>query len=276
MKILKNNLDLKSVIKSGQMFRFVEEDDNSFTCILSDRVINVKEESKYLLVESSKEENLRVFIKKYFDLERDYEKINKSLSLSDDYMKNVVKESFGYKVLIQEKFETFISYIISQNNNIKRITASVNKISEMYGERVVFKNKEYYLFPSFESLKNITKEELRECGVGFRDNYILENLEFLNNNKNFLSNLENLDTASCLEELIKLKGIGVKVASCILLFSYSRFDTFPIDTWVKQNMAKNYPHVKNDIKSISEFAKNKYHEYSGLALQYMFNYERNK
>lgn len=271
IRIKKNNFDLISTVFSGQCFRMFEEIDKSVTIVLKDRVVNIKECNEEFVISSSNDENLEEIIFSYFDLNRDYNYINCYLSKKDDYMSSIVKQSLGYKILSQDKFEMFITYIISQNNNVKRIAGSVQKLSVMYGKKILFDNKDYYLFPSYEEMKDISLSELRSTGVGFRDKYIFSALNKLKDNPNFLNDIEKLNTEDALEALMEIKGIGLKVASCILLFAYGRFDTFPIDTWVKQNISEHYKEV-NDFKS---FAKSTFGEYSGLAIQYMFNYERN-
>lgn len=271
IKIYNNDLDLKSTLNSGQCFRQIENLDGSFDIILNDRVINIKRCEKYLLVSSNKEDNLDRVVKYYFDLDTDYDKINEILISKDKTYENVIKSCKGFHILNQDKFEMYISYIISQNNNVARISKIIESMSKKYGQKVLFDNKEYYLFPTFESLKNITLEDLKEFKLGFRDKYIINAINKLKENENFLSELDSYDSEFCLNELMKIKGIGMKVASCILLFSYHRLDVFPIDTWVKKYMtSKNI-----DIKNIRKEMKNLYGDYSGLMIQYIFNYERN-
>ncbi len=271
MNILVNNFDLKDTILSGSCFRAVEEKDGSFTNILKDRVINIKQEGNILIVNSSNMNNIDSIIINYFDLDRDYDFINNELIQQDKEMKNIISKCSGYKIINQDPFEMCISYIISQNNNVKRISKSINELCEKYGEKVTFNNKDYYLFPTYEKLKGLKVEDFTNLKVGFRDKYLYD---FINKYEH-LNNLNMLSTQDALNELMKVKGIGLKVASCILLFGYKRLDTFPIDTWVKQNISKNY-NIKNDQKSIEKFAKKTYGKYSGLAIQYMFHSERNK
>lgn len=275
IKIFKKDLNLKSTLLSGQCFRVTQESDESFTVILKDRIINILEYKEYLKVKSNVANNLENVVKTYFDLDNDYEIYNNKLE-KDLYLKNIIKKCKGYKILKQDPFETFISYIISQNNRVSRISASIEKISEMYGKKVLYNQKEYYLFPTLEELENITLEDLTKTGIGFRNKYVLESLEFLEKNKTFLSDLEKLNTKNALQELINLKGIGLKVASCILLFSFSRLDVFPIDTWVIKNISLNNKHIKANQKEIADFAKKQYGDLSGLAIQYMYHYERNE
>lgn len=273
MKI-KSDINLYDTLMSGQAFRINIEDDDSFTIIISDRILNIKQENDYIVVNSNNEEDLELVTRHYLDLDRDYDVLNKELS-KNEILKRDINLCKGYKVLKQDKFEMYISYIISQNNNVKRIAGSINKISERYGKKVKYNNKEYYLFPTFGELKNITIEELRECGVGFRDSYIINALNKLKENPFFLEELDMLPTDEAIKELMKIKGIGLKVASCILMFGYSRFDTFPVDTWVKKYVSENFK-IKDDIKIISKFMKDNFKENSGLAVQYFYHINRNK
>lgn len=272
MKIKKNDIDLDSTLMSGQAFRITKEQDNSYTCILTDRVVNIKEDNHFLIVNSNKEENLEMVVKYYLDYGRDYSSINEILSISDVFYGGV---PVGYKVLKQDKFEMYISYIISQNNNVKRISSTINKISEKYGEKVEFNNKTYYLFPKMSDMINLTKDDLKEFNLGFRDEYVYNALTVLKENPFYLEELDMLNTDDALKSLMKIKGIGLKVASCILMFGYARFDTFPIDTWVKKYVSTRLG-IKDDIKVISKYMKEFFNEYSGLAIQYMYHINRNR
>lgn len=269
MKINVNDFKLKDTLLSGQCFRVAEEKDNSFTVILFDRVINIKQNNDVIEFSSNNNIDLDSVIRKYFDLDRDYNEIYNKLNI-DSVMNECVNKCKGYKILKQNDFEMCISYIISQNNNVKRISNSINKLCELKGKSVLFNNKKYYLFPTYEDIKDITCDELRSLGLGFRDKYILDFLSKYNN----LLELNKLSTSDALVELIKVKGIGLKVASCILLFGYSRFDVYPIDTWVKQFISSKYQ-IKNDQKTIELFTKEKFKELSGVAIQYMYHSERN-
>lgn len=275
IKINKKDINLYDTIFSGQTFRMTLENDNSITIVLFDRVVNIKEVGNYLIIDSNKMLNLKSFITEYLDLNRNYNEINKYIISIDDNLKKEIKKCEGYKILKQNKFEMYITYIISQNNNVKRITSIVNKMSQKYGEKVIFRNKEYYLFPTYENLKDLTKEDFRNLGLGFRDEYLVNALNKIKENNKFLDDLDKLSTNNAIRELMSIKGIGLKVASCIMLFGYSRLDTFPIDTWVRKYVSKNY-NISDDIKVISKFMKNKYNQYSGLVIQYFYHTERNK
>ena len=271
IKIYNKDLNLDLTLLSGQCFRQIKNIDNSFDIILSDRVINIRRNNNYLIIFSNNENNLETIVRNYFDLDTNYNKINKILISKDSSYEDIIKLNKGFHILNQNKFEMYISYIISQNNNIKRISKIIENISIKYGKKIIFNNKEYYLFPKYEDLINITINDLNEFKLGFRDKYIINAINKLKENKDFLNNLDLLNTSKCLKELMKIKGIGMKVASCILLFSYHRLDVFPIDTWVKHFMSDR----KVDIKDIKTKMKNIYGDYSGLIIQYIYNYERN-
>lgn len=268
------NFNLNDTVTCGQIFRYQKEEDDSYTIILKDRVINVKYDGNNLYVDSNNEENLKEVILKYFDLDRDYSKINKILVEKDNSIKEIVESCTGLKMINSYPFETIISYIISANNSVSSIKKSVDMISQNYGDKISFRGKDYYLFPTPEKLKGITASEYRKCSVGFRDKYIEEIVKVINNDPNYLENFNHIDSLSSFEILLKEKGIGPKVASCILLFAYQKFDVFPVDTWVKKVMKEKY-NVEGE-KNIREQAKKIYGEYSGIAIQYMFHYGRNR
>lgn len=270
-----NSINLKDTITCGQCFRFFEEEDNSFTIILSDRVINIKQIDNELIIISNNEDNLENIIKEYFDLNTNYEEINKYLLSLDDKLKEAITDSKGFKILRQDPFEVLISYIISQNNNVKRIMKSVDKLALKYGEKSEFNNKIYYLFPKYEKLKDISIDDLKDIGVGFRDSYIINALDLIKNNTINLDKINGMSTDEALSYLELIKGVGPKVASCILLFAYHKYDVFPVDTWVTKAMLVLYPNIESNQNKIIEFAKEKYGIYSGVALQYMYHYMRN-
>lgn len=264
------NINIKEILFSGACFRCILEDDGSITNILKDRVVNLKQINNKLYIKSNNYEKIKDIIYDYFDLNRDYELINNELIKSDSKLKEMIDKCKTYRILNQDSFEMCISYIISQNNNVKRISNSINKLCERYGKRIAFNDKDYYLFPTYEELKNVKTEEFKELGVGFRDKYLRDFLDKYET----LRNIDELNTEGALKELMSVKGIGLKVASCILLFGYKRLDVFPIDTWVKHYMVEHY-NIKDDIKAIKEYSLDHYKEYSGLVIQYMFHSQRN-
>lgn len=270
MKIKSNSIDLKRTLLSGQCFRVKEENDSSFTIILEDRVVNIKEEEGYLIINSNNTDNLKSIVINYLDLDRDYELINEYLLKKDEKLKKVIEYSKHYKILAQPKLEMIISFIISQNNTVKNISNSIEKLCKYYGREITFNNNEYYLFPTLDTLLKLNEEDLKKCGVGFRNKYIINAVKEISNEKDYIRNINELNTEEALKKLMNIKGIGMKVASCILMFGYGRFDAFPIDTWVKK-----YFNTTNEVE-IKKLANEKYKKYCGLVIQYIFHYERNR
>ena len=274
IKIENTDIDLKGTIECGQIFRYEKESDNSYTIILRDRGVNVKKEEDVLYVSSNNENNLESVIKNYLDLDRDYDSLNKKLIKDNNELLSIIDFCKGFKIINQSKFECIISYILSSNNGVNQIRNSLNLISEKYGKKVIFNNKDYYLFPSFIDLKNATKEDYRILKTGFRDKYIFDMVKKINDKDFIIDDIDNMNSNDALNYLMSNKGIGEKVSSCILLFSYSRFDVFPIDTWVKKYMKDTYNILT--VNEIKKFSMEKYGKYSGLVIQYMFHYKRNK
>jgi len=269
-----NNFNLKDTVTCGQIFRFEELDDSSFDIILTDRVINIKQENDNLIINSSNMNNIEEVIRNYFDLDYDYESINNKLLKIDINNKEIIDSCYGLKMINEPRLEVIISYILSSNNRVPQIKSALDNISKTYGQKVIFNNKEYYLFPSLEELSKCDIETLRNCKTGFRDKYIYEFVQKIINKEFDINLIDNMNSKDALNYLMTLNGVGEKVASCILLFGYHRFDVFPIDTWVKKYMKDKY-NIEG-IDNIRNFTYDKYKELSGIAIQYMFHYKRNK
>ena len=273
--------NLKDIFECGQCFRWNEQEDGSYTGIWKENVVNVKKEGEdYIFTGICKSGNLEEEIKEYFDLNRDYEKIKEELSKIDDYMKESIKYGKGIRILNQDLWETIISFIISANNNIPRIKGIIERLSEKYGKKIEWRGKRYYTFPTPEELKDVTTEEYRKLGLGFRDIRLYETTKMILEGKVDLKELEeNSNTIEVREKLLTLSGVGPKVADCILLFStLKRFEVFPIDVWVRRVMndlyIKNEDETKVNKKQIEKMAQDKFGNLAGLAQQYLFNYRK--
>lgn len=265
---------LDETITCGQIFRFFKQEDDSYDIILKDRIINVYMDNCYLVVSSNNENDLEKIVRNYFDLDNDYDVMDEYLKKVDDKLVPAIEFSRGLKMIRQDPFETIFEYIISANNGVPQIASALNNIANKYGKKVVFNEREYYLFPGFKDLKDVSIDEFRECKVGFRDKYLKSMVDKLNNNELDLNIFYELDTKDALDKLMENVGIGPKVASCILLFAYQKYDVFPIDTWVKKVMKNDYE-IEGEA-NIRKFATKTYGKYSGIAIQYLFNYGRNR
>ena len=273
--------NLENIFECGQCFRWNKETDNSYTGIWKENVVNVKKENDdYIFTGVSNSSNFEQEIVQYFDLNRDYETIKKELSKIDKYMEVSIKYGEGIRILNQDLWETIISFIISANNNIPRIKGIIERLSEKYGKQIEWQENKYYTFPSPEELKNVTVEEYRKLGLGFRDIRLYETTQKIINNEINLKELEkNSDTQEVRNKLLTLSGVGPKVADCILLFStLKRFEVFPIDVWVRRVMNDLYIKEKDENKvnkkQIEKIANEKFGNVAGLAQQYLFYWRR--
>lgn len=270
----------KQVFECGQCFRWDREEDGSYTGIFDNNVINVKKVEEQIKFIGFCNGDIKKVCNKYFDLERDYETIKKTLSAVDESVKKSISYGSGIRLLNQDLWETIISFIISANNNIPRIKKIIGNLSKKYGNIITWKDKTYYTFPTAKELKNVTLQEYREAGLGFRDKYILEAVRRVNSGEFRLEELCNIqDTEELRQRLMELPGVGEKVADCVLLFSdLKRLEAFPIDVWVKRVMKELYfPNIEEkdlDKRQIKELAYKKYKNMAGIAQQYLFYWKR--
>ncbi len=280
--ILKNakSFELKDIFDCGQCFRWNEQEDTSYTGIFKNNVLNVSKIGNDIIFEGMCDGEIEKIVKQYFDLNRDYEKIKETLSKIDQNMKTSIEYGKGIRILNQDLWETIISFIISANNNIPRIKGIIERLSKKYGNEIIYKEKSYYTFPTPEQLKDVTVQEYRELGLGFRDIRLYETTKMILENQVNLEELRtNPNTYEVREKLLTLSGVGPKVADCILLFSdLKRFEVFPIDVWVRRVMndlyIKNEDETKVSKKQIEKIAKEKFGDLAGLAQQYLFYWRR--
>lgn len=280
--ILKNpkTFNLKDIFECGQCFRWNKETDESYTGIWKENVVNIKKDGNDYVFTGISKNNFEEEIIEYFDLNRNYEEIKKDLSKKDEYMENSIKYGEGIRILNQDLWETIISFIISANNNIPRIKGIIERLSASYGKKLEWKGREFYTFPTPEELKNVTVEEYRKLGLGFRDIRLYETTQkILNKEINLEELCKNPNTEEVRESLLTLSGVGPKVADCILLFStLKRFEVFPIDVWVRRVINDLYLKEENEEKvnkkKIENLAKEKFGEWAGLAQQYLFYWRR--
>lgn len=280
--ILKNqkSFELKDIFDCGQCFRWNEQPDKSYTGVIKNAIINVRKENNEIILTGKSKENIKDIVEYYFDLNTNYEEIKQKLSKIDEYLKTSIEYGKGIRILNQDLWETIISFIISANNNIPRIKGIIERLSKKYGNEIEWNGQKYYTFPTPEQLKDVTVQEYRELGLGFRDIRLYETTKMILNKEVDLQELQNNpNTQEVRNELLKLSGVGPKVADCILLFSdLKRFDVFPIDVWVRRVMNDLYIKENDEAKvsktKIEKIAEDKFGNLKGLAQQYLFYWRR--
>ena len=267
-----NSFEPKHIFECGQCFRWNLEKDGSYTGVVANNVINVKKEQNDIIIKGIFKDNIKDVCNRYFDLDTDYLEIKNKLSKIDNNLKTSVDYGNGIRILKQDVWETIISFIISANNNIPRIKGIIERLSQKYGKEIEWNGNKYYTFPTIDELSKASVKELRELGLGFRDVRVFETTRIISNKIIDIEELEKIEDIEMLKkQLLRLPGVGPKVADCIMLFSMKKFEVFPIDVWVKRVMKELY---NKENEKILEFANQKFGKIAGLAQQYLFYYRR--
>ena len=271
------HFDAKQIFECGQCFRWNREEDDSYTGVAYGRVLNVKSDyDKGTVV--LRNTNLKEFEDiwyKYLDLGRDYGAIKDELS-KDETLKAATQYGRGIRILNQEPWEILISFIISSNNNIPRISKSINVLSKTLGEPISYAGNTYYSFPTVDKLGTAELEQIDLCRVGYRCKYIYQTARMIYQGDIDLSKTAQLDTANARKALLQLSGVGPKVADCIMLFSMQKHNSYPVDVWVKRVTEHFYIHHDVSMNQIQDFALEKFGDLAGFAQQYLFYYARDQ
>ena len=291
------NFDLKESLECGQCFNFVRTDDctdNSFCAykiIAGGRVLFASQRNSDLTLYDTSMEDYEAFWSNYFDVDTDYGAIQKSIIEACPELEEVIKENPGIRLLNQEYFETLISFIISQNKQIPQIKAVVRQLSEMAGKKIdsdVARLRKLkvvnqdniimtsYCFPTLEEFSKLTEDDIRACKAGFRAPYIMDAVRRTVYGEITEDSFMGLSTDEARQLLMKIKGVGEKVANCVLLFGLGRREAFPVDVWMKRIMEDIYFHADTPKDKIEAFATERFGKYAGYAQQYLFIYGKNK
>ena len=275
LEVISEDFEPKHVFECGQCFRWLREDDGSYTGVVQGKVINVKKENDLIIFDNTNKEDFENIWFDYFDLGRNYGEIKNQLKVMDEYLEKATEFGKGIRILQQDGWEMLISFIISANNRIPMIQRAINNLSERYGKFIgEYRGKKYYAFPTPEELSTVSVEDIRACQTGFRDKYIKSVVDYVNENNEDVLSYRKLDTSECIKELVKFNGVGPKVADCIALFGMQKYDTFPVDVWVKRVMEEFYVEDNLSLPKIRKFALDKFGDLAGFAQQYLFYYAR--
>ena len=286
-KALKN-FNIRQISDSGQCFRMVPCDPNR-----SQTAYRVISGRHFLIIEQHGDEvtfpcpnDEFAFWEHYFDLETDYDAYIRAIDPMDDYLSKAAAFGNGIRILNQDLWELIITFIISQQKTIPAIRALVEALSEKYGTRYKIPptvSGYYYAFPSPEELNRASLDDLLALKLGYRAKYIKRTCEYVCSGKLDLDRLMKLNYADSMEILLSCYGIGVKVANCICLFGLHHIGAFPVDTWIKKILLREYDpkshctgHVPETRLCEALIAENfsKYPGFAGVLQQYIFFYER--
>ena len=254
-------INLDYTLDCGQSFRWKKEKDVWSAVVYGKKIkIEQKDENTLIFYDTTEDEFEQIW-KVYFDLERDYDTIISRFS-EDEHLKTSSEAYYGIRVLNQEPWEALCSFIISQNNNIPRIKGIIDRLCENFGEDL---GEGYFSFPSPEKLSALSPEDLSPLRAGFRAKYIIDAAKKVSSKEIDFDEIIRNDISFGRESLMKICGVGPKVAECSLLYGCRKADAFPVDVWVKRIMSELY---ENGLPRCA------YPEI-GIAQQYLFHWRRN-
>lgn len=264
--IIENNKDfnIQDILECGQVFNFDKTSTNSYLVVSLDKWAKIVFDDNMTTIYTKEVD----YFYNYFDLGTDYEKIKNEICLLYKGFEKFFIVGKGIRILRQDPYQTIISFIISANNNIKRIKKILTRICERFGKKL---DCGVYSFPNIDSLIRATEKDFVELGAGYRSPYLVDTISKLKSKEYSIKDMAKLDTLTLRKKLLELKGIGPKVADCILFFGFNRTDVFPVDTWIKKAY-EMFSNTKRSVTKVSEYFVSIFKDYSGYAQQYIFNY----
>lgn len=270
------HFDPVHTFECGQCFRWNHLENGHWFGMVKGLALDLEWDGKNLVLHNTTPDEFLNVWYSYFDLGRDYGTIEWKLSENDPIMAEAIRFGQGIRLLKQDFQETMISFLISQNNGIPRIRKIIESISMNFGESIKHSNGECYTFPSAERLAGLSLDDLKVIKAGYRDKYIQKAIQQIFHKEVDMNIILEGSTPKAREEMLKLFGVGEKVADCILLFSGTRYDIFPVDRWVKRVMAELYLGYEASYADLNAFALEHYGDLAGFAQQYLFYYAREK
>lgn len=271
---------LKHTMLSGQPPYFLMDYDealNKTSFLLGKTPISVQQIDDVLKVEWKGRggEDVRRVVESRFRLNDNMKEIYKRI-IRDSFMLDAVREFYGLRLTLSDPWETLACFICSTNNNLRNIKRIVSNLSRVFGEEVEVNGKLLYRFPPPLLVSKADVSSLKRCGLGFRAAY-LKNAARMCVERVDLSELAEMSYEEGRMELMRVEGVGEKIADCVMLFAYGKLEAFPIDVWVRRSMQEIYfKGGKATDAEIRKFARERWGEYAGYAQQYVYWYGRNK
>lgn len=260
--VFAENFSPSMIAESGQCFRMNRMEEKLFSVTAGNRYVTVSQKACNEFEFSCTEKEFTDFWRGYFDLDADYSAYTKAVLPEDRYMADAVSAGEGLRILRQDPWEMLITFLLSQRKAIPLIKRSVEQLCERFGEEI---GENIYAFPTPIRLAAASEEELAVCGLGYRTKYVMRAATLAADGKLPFESWENLPDEELKEKLLSLYGVGIKVASCIMLFGYHRLDTVPVDVWMERVAEEHYN---------GQFPYSGEGSYAGVLQQYVFEYIR--
>ena len=261
-------MDLERTFLCGQAFRWAMQPDGSCTGVAGGARVTIRTTADGIAVSPCDRAAFEGFWRRYLDLDRDYGALEGTLA-RDEVLAPVVTSCRGMRLLNQPVWECLASFLLSSNNNVKRISGIIDRLSERFGQDC----GDCHDFPTAEALFAAGEDAIRACGAGYRAGFLWRAAQAVS--LGFpLAELPTMGYRAAKEKLLELHGVGEKVADCVLLFSCGYGQAFPVDVWVRRAMEKHFPQSGSTAALQRAFAEERFGELSGLAQQLLFHYER--
>lgn len=253
-------LSLPLTLDCGEAFRWAEQEDGSWSGAAYGKYLNIKEENGNFILKDTSLEDFENVWRSYFDLDRDYAAICAKLK-EDELVRETIDEYYGIRILNQEPWEALVSFVISQQNNIKRIKGIIKRLCDTYGEKIC---DGWHAFPTSKTLSKLSVEDFEAIGLGYRAKYVKKLADDVESGVIDLAAIKAMDLDDAKKTLLSIYGVGEKVANCALLFGFQFIRCFPVDVWMKR-VLQYYPDGLPECFS----------GYEGIAQQYLFHWARN-
>ena len=263
--IVNENFNIKQIAQSGQCFRMDMLDEKSCRLISGSKYLRLEQDADRIIFHCTEEEFADHWAD-YFDLDTDYKSMINAIDKDDLYLSEAARFGSGIRILRQEIWETIVSFLISQQNNITRIKRCISNISEKYGESCISDDGTgYFAFPKAETLACLPEDELMKCNLGYRSKYVVRTARMVAEGSFDTEALFKMEYPEARAKLKELYGVGNKVADCVCLFGLHLIEAFPIDTHIIQVLSEHY--------SEKAFPFERYDGFAGVIQQYMFYYD---
>lgn len=258
------NFKAKDILECGQIFRFTKNPDGHYTVFSLDKKADIFEYSDRVEIVTDSVD----YFASFFDLQKDYSVYHQKYG-KYDFFDKAYKHGEGIRILNQDLAEMIFSFIISANNNIKRIQLIIERICNAIGNDM----GGYHAFPTIEQMASVDEQFFKDMGAGYRAGYLVATAKTLHNGFD-LDSLKNMDRANARKALLSLKGVGPKVADCILLFGLKKTNSFPIDTWTEKVYHAYFESGLKNREAIARFFVDLFGDDAGYVQQYLFYYQR--
>lgn len=281
----RNIIDIHSTINSGQYFLW-EKINNSWYGIYEESVLKITlpENNRNLIYQYDSFPRIRNWQQYVLRFDDKYDEIIDEISRKDRVVEDITKKYIGLRIMRQKPIQCIISFLCSSNNNIPRIRLILRNLSRKFGKKIEWNNNTFYTFPTLKTLSTISQSELLHCGFGYRAEYVRKAVKTIVDQEIDMQLIKDSDYARSKQEILKLSGVGEKIADCILLFSFDKIEAFPMDTWIIKLFQKKIDQMivldselkindkitPSQYRLVSKKIREHYGKYSGYAQQFLY------